>query len=109
MPRNLQKEITDLKMGLHQFIMTMYGSIEKLVEEKEAKSQVIKVLQEQIDYIRSTNGDFQEEPSNAIKALEKERNLILNKLKTEKDDTKVYELSRTLDELSSIIRYFNDK
>jgi actin-related protein len=108
MPRDIAREIIELKQGLHQFIMSMYNVIDKVVEEKEAKSQIISVLQGEIDYIRSTDSSLQKE-INIVKILEQKKEELTKQFKTEKDENKRYEIGSTIDCITDVIRFLNRK
>ena len=109
MPRDLNKEITDLKAGLHQFTMSMYACIEKLVDEKDAKEQVAKVLQEEINYIRSTQEELDGRALNIIDTLKKEKAEVEKKFISEKDDNTRYLLHELLNKIEDIVKYLETK
>lgn len=108
MPRDIAREIIELKQGIHQFIMSMYNVIDKVVEEKEAKSQIISVLQGEIDYIKSTDSSLQEEV-NLVELLEQKRDELVRQFKVEKNDERRYEISSTVSYITDVIRFLNHK
>lgn len=104
MPRDIAKEIIEYKQGLHQFTMSMYKVINTIIEDKDAKSQIISVLQDEIDYIRSTDDSLKEDV-NIVKVLEKKKEELMKQFKIEKDEGNRYALAHTIDNITDVINF----
>ena len=105
MPRDIAKELTELRQGLHQFTMSMYTILDKIVDEKEAKRKLIGVLQEEIKYIQSTTGEGSGELQSMIDELKAYQQQLAARIKNETDEGKRFEAIEAFQGLNAFIKY----
>ena len=88
--------------------MSMYTIIDKLVEEKEAKQQVIKVLEDEVKYIKSTDEYFEDTESFSDKLIEYRKSMEQD-IKKEDDESKRFEMMDVYQNLDSFIKYIENR
>jgi FtsZ-binding cell division protein ZapB len=85
----------------------MYVILEKLIEEREAKSQIIKVLQDEINYIKSTDESF-ENTGLTLDELKKIRQALADEINNVRDEHKKFDMVEAYQGLDTFIRYIEN-